>query len=231
MTQNTSGRTSDTRPDSLAAAVRMVKDRAADRSDVVVDMKEADRARLDILVQALYPVINDIPDDDERFDFALSSGLQPRLWIDATAHVVMGRDRRLYRFVRDTRLGRVVLCESHDVADVADAVTTYVAERMVEREQAFAGDDIVYRQVGAPLAEGDERAYRALTEAGREVEGEAASAKMAQPDDAAAPAPVAAQVAGQARPRSGFWNAMGWILVGLVVGGGGLLLLLENGVF
>jgi len=33
------------------------------------------------------------------------------LWIDAIAHVVMGRDKRHYRFMHDTRYGRKVLAE------------------------------------------------------------------------------------------------------------------------
>jgi hypothetical protein len=54
------------------------------------------------------------------------------------AHVVMGRDKRIYRFVQDTRYGRIVLAESHDVPAIVAAVTDYVARRMVEREHALA---------------------------------------------------------------------------------------------
>lgn len=129
----------------LVQAVREIKIATAERSDVVVEMKEADRARLEILAQELEPVFSEVPLDDERFDFAISSGLQPRLWIDATAHVMMGKDRRQYRFVRDTRLGRSVLAESHQTGPIADSVTTYIAERIYERELALAGDDITYR--------------------------------------------------------------------------------------
>src|SRR4029453_16973747 len=77
---------------------------------------------------------------DAGFDFAISSGLQPRLWIDAVSHVTMGRDRRLYRFLKDTRLGRVVLAESHDMKPVAEQVIRYVAERIVERERMLHGE-------------------------------------------------------------------------------------------
>ncbi|WP_192900413.1 hypothetical protein [Roseitalea porphyridii] len=132
----------------LVDAVRQVKIAAAERNDVVVDMKEADRARLDLLAQRLQPVFDEVPADDERFDFALSSGLQPRLWIDATAHVMMGRDRRTYRFVRDTRLGRIILAEAVDAAPVVEAVTTYIAERLHEREMAFAADETVSYRAG-----------------------------------------------------------------------------------
>jgi hypothetical protein len=54
---------------------------------------------------------------------------------------VMGRDKRQYRFVQDTRNGRIVLAESHQVAEIVQAVTDYVARRMVERERAFSVSD------------------------------------------------------------------------------------------
>jgi hypothetical protein len=124
----------------LADAVREVKSAAADREDVVVDMREATRTRLELLAQELQPVFADVPEDDPAFDFAISSGQQPRLWIDAVAHVVMGPDRRTYRFLRDTRLGRVVLAESTEIKPVADQVTRYIAERMVERQRLVEGE-------------------------------------------------------------------------------------------
>ncbi len=124
----------------LSDAMRDVRIAKADRNDVVIDLKDADRARLEILAEQLKPVIEDIPPADDQFDFAISTGLQPRLWIDATSHVMMGRDRRTYRFVRDTRLGRVVLSETADIKQVADRVTNYVAERIVERQRMLDGD-------------------------------------------------------------------------------------------
>lgn len=123
----------------LADAIRDVKNALADRDDVVVDMREAHRMRLDLLASELAPVFADVPTDMDNFDFAVSSGLQPRLWIDAVAHVAMGRDRRTYRFLKDTRIGRVVLAESTDMKTVANQVTRYVAERVVERQQQMEG--------------------------------------------------------------------------------------------
>jgi hypothetical protein len=52
----------------------------------------------------------------------------------------MGRDKRQYRFVQDTRYGRAVLAESHEIADIVKAVTRYVARRLVERERALTDD-------------------------------------------------------------------------------------------
>ncbi|RWO43302.1 MAG: hypothetical protein EOS12_19605 [Mesorhizobium sp.] len=123
----------------LSDAIRDVKNAFADRDDVVVDMREAHRMRLDLLAAELAPVFADVPADMDNFDFVVSSGLQPRLWIDAISHVAMGRDRRTYRFLKDTRIGRVVLAESTEMKPVADSVTRYVAERIVERQRMLEG--------------------------------------------------------------------------------------------
>jgi hypothetical protein len=131
------------RPDAekrrLADSIREVKNASADRDDVVVELREAARQRLEILADELAPIFEEVPSDEPYFDFAISSGLQPRLWIDAVAHVSMGRDRRTYRFVRNTRLGPVVLAESANMKPVADQVMRYIAERIVERERLLEG--------------------------------------------------------------------------------------------
>ncbi len=128
---------------SLHEAIRTAKIAAAERSDVVVDMKEAERVRLELLADELKPVFSEVPADDDQFDFVLSSGTRPRLWIDASAHISMGRDKRTYRFVRDTRLGRVVMAESPDIDRIADKVTDYVADRIVERHRMLDGDEAI----------------------------------------------------------------------------------------
>lgn len=127
-------------PRKLSEAIRDVKNAVADREDVVVELREATRMRLQLLAAELAPVFAEVPQDFDIFDFAISSGLQPRLWVDFVSHVAMGRDRRTYRFLKDTRNGRIVLAESPKMEPIADAVTRYVAERMVEREHLIAGD-------------------------------------------------------------------------------------------
>jgi hypothetical protein len=125
------------RPMRLRDALRQARIEAADRTGVVVDLRDAEVARLEILNEALDPLFAQIPDQVDLFDRGISQGETPRLWIDVVAHVVMGRDKRIYRFVQDTRFGRIVIVESHDVAPVVDAVTDYVARRMIEREHAL----------------------------------------------------------------------------------------------
>lgn len=137
----------------LADAVRAAKIAAAHRSDVVIDIREADRARLEIFAEEMQGLADDLPPGDDLFDFTISGGPQPRFWIDGTAHVSMARDRRTYRFVRETRLGRVTLAESAETRVIADRVTGYVAERIVERDKAFAETDGVGLRSGARAAE------------------------------------------------------------------------------
>ena len=125
------------RPIRLRDALRQARIEAADRTGVVVDLRDAEVARLEILSEALDPLFAQIPERVDLFDRGVSQGDTPRLWIDVVAHVVMGRDKRIYRFVQDTRFGRIVIAESHDVAALVAAVTDYVARRMIEREHAL----------------------------------------------------------------------------------------------
>src|SRR4051794_5755077 len=133
---------SEAEPGSLKAAVRQTRIEVAERSAVVVDLRDAELARLELLNEALDPLFEEIPPEVELFDRGISRGDVPRLWIDAIAHVAMGRDKRRYRFVQDTRYGRKVLAESGETADVVKAVTHYVALRMIERDKALAADPI-----------------------------------------------------------------------------------------
>ncbi len=127
-------------PNALKDAVREARIEAAERSGVVVDLRDAEVVRLELLNEALDPPFADIPAGVELFDRGIGRGDVPRLWIDVIAHVEMGRDKRQYRFVQDTRYGRAVLGESHDIPDIVHDVTRYVARRLVERERALADD-------------------------------------------------------------------------------------------
>ena len=124
----------------LAEAMDRIRNNRADRDDVVVEMKQASRARLELLAQDLQPVFDALPPNNDQFEFALTSGETPRLWIDMTGFVRMARDRRVYEFVKDTRLGRTVLGETEDRARMAQMVTDYVAERVLEKERLVEGE-------------------------------------------------------------------------------------------
>src|SRR6201990_1139529 len=131
------------RPRRLRDALRKARIEAADRTAVVVDLRDAEVARLEILNEALDPLFSEITDTLDLFDRRISRGDNPRLWIDVVAHVMMGRDKRIYRFVQDTRFGRTVLAETHDVPVIVNAVTDYVARRMIEREHAMVATPVV----------------------------------------------------------------------------------------
>ena len=139
-------------PPPLKQAMHAARIEAAERTSVVVDLRDAEVARLELLNEALDPLFAQIPSEVDLFDRGVSRGDTPRLWIDAVAHVAMGRDKRMYRFLHDTRIGRRVLAESHEIADVVKAITDYVARRLVERERALDEDPEFITRIGKPEA-------------------------------------------------------------------------------
>jgi len=128
------------KPPPLREALRQARIESAERTGVVLEMRDAEIARLEILNEALDPIFADVPPDIDLFDRGISRGDQPRLWIDVVAHVAMGRDKHVYRFLLDSRYGRKVLAESADVGEIVPAVTAYVARRMIERERELSGE-------------------------------------------------------------------------------------------
>ena len=125
-------------PQRLKDALRKARIDSAERTGVVVDLHDAEVARLELLNEALDPLVAEIPVDVDLFDRGLSRGENPRLWIDVIAHIAMGRDKRIYRFVQDTRYGRKVLAESVNIPEMVEAVTKYAAQRLIERERALS---------------------------------------------------------------------------------------------
>ncbi|MEM7463991.1 MAG: hypothetical protein AAF362_15065 [Pseudomonadota bacterium] len=125
---------------SLSDSIVKIRENQANRNDVVVEMSQAARARLELLVQELEPVLEEVPKDVELFDFSLSGGSDARFWIDMTSFVRMGRDRRQYEFIKDTRLGRTVVGSTPDRLKMAEMVTQYIAERLLDREYTIEGD-------------------------------------------------------------------------------------------
>lgn len=158
--QNFDSDVGDSRPGRLREALRRARIEAADRSAVVVDLRDAEVARLEILNEALDPLFAEVPPTVDLFDRGISHGDTPRLWIDVVAHVMMGRDKRIYRFVQDSRFGRTVLAESHDVKAIVNAVTDYVARRLIEREHALAASPVA---MAAPAADAPAAATQVAT--------------------------------------------------------------------
>jgi hypothetical protein len=122
----------------LTDAMRAIRIDEAERTGVVVALREADLARLEMLHDRLKPVLAEVPQGLDLFDVGITPGATPRLWIDMIAFVEVGRDRRTYRFLQDTRNGRRVMVESDDAGAVADRITAYIARRLIERERLLA---------------------------------------------------------------------------------------------
>jgi len=136
----------------LKEAIHQARVEAAERTNVIVDLRDAELARLELLNEALNPLFAEVPPEIDLFDRGISRGETPRLWIDALAHVAMGRDKRLYRFLHDSRMGRRVLAESYEVPDIVPAVTTYVARRLVERQRALEADPDLLARISNKMA-------------------------------------------------------------------------------
>lgn len=196
-------------PRRLIDALRAARIDEAERTGVVVDLRDAEAARLQILNDALDPLFAQIPDTIDLFERGISQGDIPRLWLDMTAHVMMGRDKRAYRLVQDTRFGRKQLAESHDIATMVDHITTYVARRMIEREKAIAGQEISAEQAGV-----------------REMVPNAVQAGGAQGKDFSSGASQGAKAQGEAltrAPRRG--SGIGTFILGVIVGAAALFII------
>ena len=92
------------------------------------------------------------------FDVAVSPGERPRLFIDQIGFVELAHDQRTYRFLQDTRHGRIKICENDKLDAVVEAITAYIAHRLIEREKALAAD---YASGGAGAAVAARAAARA----------------------------------------------------------------------
>lgn len=180
----------------LTLAVRRARVEAAQHSEAMAEMRGGETARLEMLGEALKPVLAQVPDDVDLFDAGLAQGEKPRFFIDMLAFVEMARDRRTYRFLQDTRHGRVTVLESEKLDEMVEAATTYIARRLVERQRALASDRTI------------EDAARALI--ARESEAPAATSAPTAPQTDATTQPGAALAAAVApapirRRRRGFF--------------------------
>lgn len=198
-------------PRRLIDALRAARIDEAERTGVVVDLRDAEAARLQILNDALDPLFAQIPDTIDLFERGISQGDIPRLWLDMTAHVMMGRDKRSYRLVQDTRFGRKQLAESHDIPTMVDHITTYVARRMIEREKAIAGQEFSTEPAGVrEMVQSIEQGVAQTDAHGGSSQSDTPS-RAAQGEKPQAEAAVATRA-----PRRGF--GFGTFILGMIVG-------------
>jgi hypothetical protein len=127
-------------PPSLQQAVHRARVESAEQSEAVDDLRQAEIVRLELLLEAMRPILDQTPEGVELFDAGVVHGERPRMFLDMISFVDLGHDRRTYRFFQDTRHGRVLIAESVNLDRIVAAMTNYIARRLVEREQALASD-------------------------------------------------------------------------------------------
>jgi hypothetical protein len=163
----------------LAMAMQKARIEIADREGVKQEARSFGAAKLEALRRRLVPLYSAIPRDVEFLDLGMVSQDRPRLFVDVLAFVEMTRDQTGFRLVQDTRSGRITLAETQDETAMVEAVTAYIARRLVDREQALAAETAPIEKVAA----------------------ESVPSVVAQPPQPARP-PVAAAVAQPVAPTS-----------------------------
>ncbi len=124
----------------LSKSMERMKSRHADRDDVVVELNQSQLSRLELLARDLQPVFEQLPDDNDQFEFALTKGETPRLWIDMSTYVRMGAMPHQYELIKDTRMGRTILAASTNKERIGQVVTNYMADKILERERLIEGE-------------------------------------------------------------------------------------------
>jgi hypothetical protein len=138
--QSAAPATREPRVASLTTALRRARLNNAGRAEALSEIRGAEIVRLELLRDAIEPVLEQLPEGCDLFDVAISPSERPRLFIDQLGFIEIGRDRRDYRFLQDTRHGRIQVCESEKPEVMVEAVTAYIAHRLIEREKALASD-------------------------------------------------------------------------------------------
>ncbi len=124
---------------SLREAILQERIKEAEIVDRDTDRRSSEFARLEILLADLERVFDEIPKSDDRFCLALSPSEPARLWIDMLAYVAMDPLARTYRLIWNGGMGRKVLAESENVAEIKTHVMDYVAGQIVARERQIQG--------------------------------------------------------------------------------------------
>ncbi|MCP4185484.1 MAG: hypothetical protein GY761_19605 [Hyphomicrobiales bacterium] len=124
----------------LSKSMERMKSLHADRDDVVVELNRSQLSRLELIARDLQQVFEQLPDDNDQFEFALTKGETPRLWIDMSTYVRMGAMPHQYELIKDTRMGRIILATSINKERFGQLVTDYMADKILERERLIEGE-------------------------------------------------------------------------------------------
>lgn len=123
----------------LSAALRQARLAEAAHFEAVLDIRDAQTLRLQVLKDDLKPLIAVNAEAASFVDLALIPGDPPRLWIDLITSIIMAPDPRTYRLVQDAPAGRQTLLETGDRKAMVEKVKQHVAHRMVSREREKVG--------------------------------------------------------------------------------------------
>jgi hypothetical protein len=123
----------------LSGALRQARLAEAAHFEAVLDIRDAQTLRLQVLKDDLAAVISANAEIASFVDLALVPGEPPRLWIDLITAVVMAPDPRTYRLVQDSPGGRQTLFETGDRGEMVEKVKQHVAHRLVVRERERVG--------------------------------------------------------------------------------------------
>ena len=123
----------------LNGALRQARLAEAAHFEAVLDIRDAQTLRLQVLKDELAPVITANAEAASFIDLALVPGDPPRLWIDLVTAILMAPDPRTYRLVQDSPAGRQTLLETGERGEMVERVKQHVAHRMVAREREKVG--------------------------------------------------------------------------------------------
>jgi len=119
----------------LSGALRQARLAEAAHFEAVLDIRDAQTLRLQVLKDELAPAILANTVAAAFVDLALVPGDPPRLWIDLITSIVMAPDPRTYRLVQDGPGGRQTLLETADRGEMIDRVKQHIAHRLIARER------------------------------------------------------------------------------------------------
>lgn len=119
----------------LNGALRQARLAEAAHFEAVLDIRDAQTLRLQVLKDELAPVIASHKEAAAFVDLALVPGDPPRLWVDLITSIIMAPDPRTYRLVQDGPGGRQTLLETADRAEMIDRVKQHIAHRLIARER------------------------------------------------------------------------------------------------
>jgi hypothetical protein len=123
----------------LGGALRQARLAEAAHFEAVLDIRDAQTLRLQVLKDDLAPAILANSEAASFIDLALVPGDPPRLWIDLITSIVMAPDPRTFRLVQDGPGGRQTLLETADRSEMIERVKQHIAHRLIAREREKTG--------------------------------------------------------------------------------------------